>query len=854
MDTHQHEPSKRDPFRDNIGALIDELRTAGKTLDQLQYARPSDELMEQWRELIKWLEDLSEHGLQMAVLGSFSSGKSTLINALLQLECLPVGVQATTATMTRIRRSGDGRDVAYVRYKAVEGLVAEIAAQLAEDVALLARSPRAADAEAADIPALPELAEVLQPADSALLLSSLHADYLPQVRRYLRETEDLGTELQGQDRTAWKMGRAFLAIAVEVDRETLQQLGQTHELKLDGLRPADTLKPVLTDERHAICIEEVAIALRVPVLDADVEIIDTRGLGSVYARHTRRAKEVAKAAHLVAYVFSEKGPGDSDLDFLTWMHQFNEVLDPGKVFWISNMIDRCIDDDARDDATPDLARKAIRTHQSQIANTLAHRGFSSERIFPVSATCANAARVAAARPSDAKAQVNLARSAIWLGDGEEDIAPANLALSGIPNLTGSLEDYVKKNGARMRSAAVRERILRRTQSIADDCDQRLALSQLDLQKLKGLQQNAQEVFERVQSGHHSELERTRRNLRGLVEDLGRNPLVEAFDSVLEDTANRVSTSWSYDWKTKLEAGMHGLGELGHRIGKLVHKQSGATRTKTKLEKHADAVVTEALRQAMEKHNTQEVFENIHDSMRDAICVEFNDSLQRIRNELSSLEVRSQSGRQIRVFAFENRTAVQSDVVDETLDHLKNALFAGFGFSMGGGGVIYLDFAFTGGIFSAVLGSIAVVGILVEVFREYVSVLDDDPNAKNLERLDELRRKVWADLKASGEERRAAIERKFRTKLKAEIAKSRDEILAKAIDQPLRDYRNSLLAQYDKQVQDLLDSAAAQLERARKDIESGRDYHSKLKAEIGDVKGVLLDLEHRLRALMPESLA
>jgi Mg2+ and Co2+ transporter CorA len=339
-----------------------------------------------------------------------------------------------------------------------------------------------------------------------------------------------------------------------------------------------------------------------------------------------------------------------------------------------------------------------------------------------------------------------------------------------------------------------------------------------------------------------------------VEDLGRNPLVAAFDLVLEDTANRVSTSWSYDWKTKLEAGMHGLGALGHRIGKLVYKQSGATRRETRLEKHADAVVTEALRQAMEKHNTQEVFERIHDRMRDAISVEFNDSLQRIRNELSSLEVRSQSGRQIRIFAFENRIAVQSDVVDETLDHLKNALFAGFGFSMGGGGAIYLDFVFAGGIVSAVLGSIAVVGILVEVFREYISVYEDDPDAKSLERLGELRRKVWADLKAKGDERRAAVERKFRRKLKAEIAKSRDAILAKAIDGPLRDYRSGLLAQYDKQVQDLLDSAAAQLERARKDIESGRDYHSKLKAEIGDVKGVLLDLEHRLRALMPESLA
>lgn len=34
--------------------------------------------MAQWRELIRWLGDLSEHGLQMAVLGRFSSDESTL--------------------------------------------------------------------------------------------------------------------------------------------------------------------------------------------------------------------------------------------------------------------------------------------------------------------------------------------------------------------------------------------------------------------------------------------------------------------------------------------------------------------------------------------------------------------------------------------------------------------------------------------------------------------------------------------------------------------------------------------------------------------------------------------------------
>ena len=74
--------------------------------------------------------------------------------------------------------------------------------------------------------------------------------------------------------------------------------------------------------------------------------------------------------------------------------------------------------------------------------------------------------------------------------------------------------------------------------------------------------------------------------------------------------------------------------------------------------------------------------------RAAISVEFNDSLQRILNELSSLEVLSQSGRQIRIFQFHNGVLIQADVIEKTLDKLRNSLFTGFGLSMAGGGAVH----------------------------------------------------------------------------------------------------------------------------------------------------------------------
>ncbi|WP_058557386.1 hypothetical protein [Thiohalocapsa sp. ML1] len=54
MDTH-HQPQV-DPkaLSDNLAILIQELEAAGKVLNQLQYARPSDDLMERRNGKEKW--------------------------------------------------------------------------------------------------------------------------------------------------------------------------------------------------------------------------------------------------------------------------------------------------------------------------------------------------------------------------------------------------------------------------------------------------------------------------------------------------------------------------------------------------------------------------------------------------------------------------------------------------------------------------------------------------------------------------------------------------------------------------------------------------------------------------------
>ena len=159
MDTYSQQPTPLEQFSRDLGSLIDELTATGEHLHRLRFGRPNDDLMVDWGQTITWLQELSEHGLKLAVLGSFSSGKSTLINTLLGVDCLAVGVQATTATVTRIRRAQDGQNRAQVQYKSARAMLAEIQQQVDADRVALGNASAQASQQAAafvDMPARPD--------------------------------------------------------------------------------------------------------------------------------------------------------------------------------------------------------------------------------------------------------------------------------------------------------------------------------------------------------------------------------------------------------------------------------------------------------------------------------------------------------------------------------------------------------------------------------------------------------------------------------------------------------------------------------------------------------------------------
>lgn len=102
-----------------------------KELDEALGDRVS--LSEELKTLLNQQESWQEHRFEIVVVGEFSTGKSTFINAILQQEVLPSKVTPTTATINYIRHfdDGPGYEVAVVNYN--DGRKEEVSFELLDE-------------------------------------------------------------------------------------------------------------------------------------------------------------------------------------------------------------------------------------------------------------------------------------------------------------------------------------------------------------------------------------------------------------------------------------------------------------------------------------------------------------------------------------------------------------------------------------------------------------------------------------------------------------------------------------------------------------------------------------------------
>jgi hypothetical protein len=569
----------------------------------------------------------------------------------------------------------------------------------------------------------------------------------------------------------------------------------------------------VADETRAVCIDEVRLALDSAFLNGDLEILDTPGLGSVHARHTRRAKEITKAADLVAYVFPDRGPADGDLQFLAWMHEVNKVLDTSKVFWIVNMIDKCIDEEAREDPDPASVERCIRVHQERIASDLLTRGFASARVFPVSAECARRATVALAEPGSAKARRRLSQIALWFGDESEPDPQTNLRLSGLPALTSELRRYLADHGLRLRRDAARQRCIAWSQAVAQDGEQRSALAKLNLDQLVQLHEQVRGLRARVESGSSSERARTERSLRQLIKEFGRDPLAAELEQVINETAEHVAANWKLSFlslKTNWRA-------AGHWLKKTLGEGE------SKLEQDIASRVRAGLKYALDDLNTRERFAEIHVEMRAEIRAEVNESLKRIRKDIADLEVKDKEGRSFFVFLTASALTLDQHLVDATLNDVVERLTTALG-----------------------LGGMGAVGVLVDVllFGGLITIMTAISFAY-------AKLKKWTS--GMHIEPPQTVQQQLQDKISKAVRDATPEAIKRAIEEPLDDFTWSLLEQYRGRVEKILNDVEERVQAAKQTVDKQASDSEALERELNQAARQLLAFEHRCAALMPASV-
>ena len=209
---------------------------------------------------------LRNHDLQIAFVGSFNAGKSSLVNALLGRVILPEANKVTTAVPTHVRRvaagdpGGERIVVHWLDDTQLDDLDRLFRAELSQEITK--------DNSLTDLPER----ELLKECDEAAARGTakeLIADY----RRYLERRSEFAGSRQPET-------KSLAALASLVADETL-----------------------------ATFLDRVEVFIESDLLPEDVKLVDLPGLGVTNPRHRRITREfVAERANAVVFVLNASAP------------------------------------------------------------------------------------------------------------------------------------------------------------------------------------------------------------------------------------------------------------------------------------------------------------------------------------------------------------------------------------------------------------------------------------------------------------------------------------------------------------------------------------------------------------------
>lgn len=230
------------------------------------------------------VERIENNITKIAVFGTFSAGKSSLINAILQKPVLLSSPNPTTASITEISY-GTEQEVTFKTYE-----------QLLEEINHITEF---ANKQYSTIESFIDDKDIKQHAS----LSSNHLAFFEAIETNFNHYKDI-----------LKEGKS-----VAFDIEELEKL--------------------TADDTHAAFVHKINLRLEEEWLK-DKIIIDSPGLNSNNQRHTRETEQIIASSDLIIYVsYYNHAFTDKDGEFLTYMRDMNNLQQSQGLKFVINAID-----------------------------------------------------------------------------------------------------------------------------------------------------------------------------------------------------------------------------------------------------------------------------------------------------------------------------------------------------------------------------------------------------------------------------------------------------------------------------------------------------------------------------------
>ncbi|MCI0182808.1 MAG: dynamin family protein [Acidibacillus sp.] len=300
-----------------MSSTIDEVQSV---IDQLQVASAAcvHPLLQSYaKRLDERAKRLIEQQYTVAFFGAFSAGKSSLINALIGEQVLPVSPNPTTAAINRVLPPTEEypHGTILVVFKTLE-LVAQ---EVAISAAML------------ELPtSLEGLSESLNTLDVAQLQDHVKPHY-----SYLRG-----------------IARGYQAME--------KNLGETLAIE------ASELRVMVATEEHAAFVSRVDMYHDSILARDGVVLVDTPGVDSLHARHTDVAFRYMRDADAIVFVtYYNHAFSQPDREFLMQLGRVKEALATDTMFFVINASDlRSSEEEletVKEHVTANLARLGVRT-------------------------------------------------------------------------------------------------------------------------------------------------------------------------------------------------------------------------------------------------------------------------------------------------------------------------------------------------------------------------------------------------------------------------------------------------------------------------------------------------------------